>query len=154
VNKVEPKIELREITMSNFRECIDLTVRDDQRHLVATNLYSLAEAKADGVSSPFAIYCGEVMVGFTMYWFDALTGTGHIDRLMIDRQHQGYGYGKAAMLEVINRLRNTTGCYKLRISFEPSNTVAESLYSSLGFCRTGEIDDGEVVAILEFPPNE
>ena len=67
-------IELSEITRANLRQCIALTVADDQRDFVASNLCSLAEAEADGVSIPMAAYADEVMVGFTMYrvgayWF-------------------------------------------------------------------------------------
>ena len=60
-------MELREINMKNFRECIDLKVSDSQKGFVASNMYSLAEAKADNVSNPYAIYDGEQMVGFIMY---------------------------------------------------------------------------------------
>ena len=148
---MEPKhtIELREITMEDFRECIDLSVAEHQRGFVASNMYSLAEAKADGVSNPLAIYAGGRMIGFTMYCFDPKSGTGYIDRLMVAAGHQGRGYGRAAMTEVIRRLRATPGCRRIRTSFEPTNAVAEGLYQSLGFHKTGEIHDGEVVAVLE-----
>ncbi len=140
-----PPIELREITMENFRECIGLSVAEGQRGFVASNMYSLAEAKADGVSNPLAIYSGDTMVGFIMYCFDTESGTGHIDRLMVAADHQRRGYGRAAMTEVIDRLRNTSGCLRIRTSFEPTNTVADALYHSLGFHRTGEVDNGEIV---------
>jgi diamine N-acetyltransferase len=147
-------IELREITMENFRECIGLTVAEHQCGFVAPNMYSLAEAKADGVSIPLAIYSAGVMVGFTMYCFDAGNGTGYIDRLMVAAEHQRRGYGEAAMLEVLDRLRNTPGCLRIRTSFEPTNEGADALYHSLGFRRTGEIDEGETVVVLELPANE
>ncbi len=150
----EPLIELREIIMENFRECIGLSVAEDQRGFVASNMYSLAEAKADGVSNPLAIYSGDTMVGFIMYCFDAESGTGYIDRLMVAADHQRHGYGRVAMAEVISRLRNTPGCLLIRTSFEPSNAVADALYHSLGFRRTGEVDDGEIVVVLEVDTKE
>ena len=145
----ESLIELREITMENFRECIRLSVAESQRGFVAHNMYSLAEAKADGVSSPRAIYSGDAMVGFTMYRFDAESGTGCIDRLMVAADHQGRGYGRAAMIQVIDRLWNTPGCRRIRTSFKSTNAVAEALYESLGFRKSGEVDEGELVTILE-----
>jgi diamine N-acetyltransferase len=150
---VKPKrqIELREITMENFHECINLSVADHQRGLVASNMYSLAEARADGVSNPRAIYADGQMVGFTMYCFDPESGIGYIDRLMVGAEHQGRGYGRAGMLEVIERLRNTPGCRRIRTSFEPTNAVAEALYESLGFRKTGEVTHGELVTVLEVP---
>jgi diamine N-acetyltransferase len=112
-------------------------------------MYSLAEAKADGLSVPLAIYHDETMVGFVMYWFDVKTGTGYIERLMVDAQYQGRGYGKAALAEVMNRLIATPGCRKLDISYRPENAVAKALYCSLGFRPTGEIEDGEEIAVYE-----
>lgn len=145
----EQLIELREITMENFHECIRLSVADHQRGFVASNMYSLAEAKADGVSNPLAIYADGEMIGFTMYCFDPESGIGYIDRLMVAAGHQGRGYGRGTMMEVIERLQSTPGCQKIRTSFEPTNVVAETLYESLGFRKTGEIDEGEVVMVRE-----
>lgn len=149
VIKKEELIELREITMENFRECIKLDVAEHQRGFVASNMYSLAEAKADGVSNPLAIYADGQMVGFTMYCFEPENNLGYIDRLMVGADYQGRGYGRAAMLEVIQRLQNTPGCQRIRTSFEPTNAIAASLYKSLGFQETGEIDEGEVVVVLD-----
>jgi diamine N-acetyltransferase len=144
-----PQIELRQITMENFDTCIDLSVAEHQKGFVASNMYSLAEAKADGVSNPLAIYAGNEMVGFIMYCFDPKNGTGYIDRLMVAANHQGRGYGRAAMMEVIARLQSTPGCQRIQTSFEPTNNVAESLYESLGFRKNGEVIGGEIVTILE-----
>jgi diamine N-acetyltransferase len=142
-------IELRKITMENFRKIIRLEVADHQKKFVASNMYSLAEAKADGVSNPLAIYADGQMVGFTMYCFEPADETGYIDRLMVAAEHQAQGYGRAAMKEVIERLKNIPECQKIRTSFHPENSVADALYTSLGFEKTGELDEGEVVMVIE-----
>jgi diamine N-acetyltransferase len=142
-------IELRKITMENFREVIRINVADDQKMFVAANVYSLAEAKADGVSHPRAIYADDQLVGFTMYCFEPEDGTGYIDRLMVAAEHQAQGYGRAAMREVIERLQTIPECQRIRTSFHPENEVAEALYASLGFKKTGELDEGEVVMVIE-----
>jgi len=147
--KKEPSIELRRITRENFRECIRLSVAEGQRKFVASNMYSLAEAKADGVSNPLAIYADDKMVGFTMYCYEPENVTGYINRLMVGAEYQGQGCGRAAMVEVIARLRNTPGRQRIRTSYEPTNQVAARLYESLGFQKTGEIDEGEVVVVLD-----
>jgi diamine N-acetyltransferase len=59
-------VTLQDITMDNFRECIQLRVGEAQKDFVASNMYSLAEAQADKVSNPLAIYAGDEMVGFIM----------------------------------------------------------------------------------------
>ena len=152
--ETEQIIELRDITMENFHVCIKLSVAAHQRGFVASNMYSLAEAKADGVSNPQAIYADGQMVGFTMYNFEAESGIGYIDRLMVAKDYQGRGYGRAAMKEVMERLSRTPGCCILRTSFVPANDAAEALYASLGFRKTGEIDEGEVVMEIELPARE
>lgn len=135
--------------MENFRECIRLSVAEDQQNFVASNMYSLAEAKADGVSNPLAIYAGETMVGFIMFCFDKAEAKGYIDRLMVDQRFQGQGYGRFAMTEAIRQLQETPGCQRIQISFHPENQAAEGLYYSLGFRRNGEMVEGEVVMMLE-----
>lgn len=138
-------VTLRDVTMENFHECIKLNVREEQKNFVAGNTFSLAEAKADGVSNPLAIYLDDQMVGFIMYDFEPKENRGYITRLMIDTRFQGRGYGRAAMQQVIERLRQIPGCREIRTSFAPSNTIAERLYTSLGFEHTGEVDAGEIV---------
>jgi len=138
-------VTLHEITMENFAECIRLNVGPEQRDFVASNVYSLAEAKADGVSNPLAIYAEEQMVGFTMYDFEPKEARGYITRLMIDVRFQKNGHGRAAMQQVIDRLRSNPACAEIQTSYAPENAVAARLYADLGFRQTGETIDGETV---------
>ena len=138
-------VTLREITMENFRECIRLNIAEGQRSFVATNVSSLAEAKVDGVSHPLAIYADDQMVGFIMYDFEPEEDRGYISRLMVDARFQGHGYGRVAMVQVIDRFKDIPECREIQTSFAPANTAAETLYLSLGFERTGEVVDGEIV---------
>ncbi|MFC2094921.1 GNAT family N-acetyltransferase [Candidatus Bipolaricaulota bacterium] len=139
-------ITLRDITMDNFQDCIDLKVADSQRSFVASNLYSLAEAKADGVSNPYAIYADDRLVGFIMYDFEPKEDRGYITRLMIDAQFQGRGYGREAMKQVIDRLQSIPECRELQTGYMPDNKAAKHLYESFGFRKVGEDDDGEIIA--------
>lgn len=138
-------ITLRDITMDNFSECIKLSVKDEQKAFVAGNTYSLAEAKADGVSLPYAVYAEGRMVGFVMYDFEPKESRGYITRLMIDARFQGKGHGRAAMAEILKRLRSIPDCQEIQTSYAPTNARAAKLYESLGFQRTGEEIDGETV---------
>ncbi len=141
-------ITLREITKDNWKQCISLKVAPNQQNFVASNLYSLAESRFEPDCMPLAIYHDETMVGFTLYGRDSSDGSYWIARLMVDEQYQGRGYGRAAMQEVIGRLKATPDCTEIRISFEPENSVAEKLYRNLGFLPTGLIVDGEIVFYL------
>jgi diamine N-acetyltransferase len=69
---------------------------------------------------------------------------------MIDAAHQGKGYGRAAMVEAIKRMREEPDCRQIALSYVPGNAAAAKLYESLGFVKTGEIIDGEEVVRLRF----
>ena len=141
-------VTLRPIAKENWIECIGLKVRPEQQDFVATNLYSIAESKADPSFIPMAIYNGEVMVGFTMYGRDPEDGRYWTVRLMIDERYQGNGYSKRAMNQVITLLKQEEDCTDIYISHKPTNTYADALYHKLGFRDTGEIIGGEVVKRL------
>jgi diamine N-acetyltransferase len=139
-------VTLREITPENFKECINLKVSAAQTDFVASNLMSIAQSKIYPTANPFAVYADEKLVGFVMYGFDTDDEHFYLGRLMIDEQHQGKGFGRAATLEVIERLKEIADCREIYLSFVPENTGAEKLYSSVGFERTGKISEsGEIV---------
>jgi diamine N-acetyltransferase len=145
-------VSLREITRENYRECLRLRVTPEQERFVASNAVSLAEAKYELELEPLAIFAGERMVGFVMYGAstegDMADGAHWIHRLMVDVAHQQHGYGRTALRLVLDRLRADLACREIAISWVPSNDVAERLYLSLGFIKTGEILWGERVGRL------
>lgn len=139
-------VTLREITPENFSAVINLDVAENQKLFVAPNVKSIAQAKIYPDSIPLAIYNGDdELVGFVMYGYDPDDKKYYLGRLMIDAKHQGKGYGKAATLEVIRRMREIDGCRAIYLSFVPENTGAEKFYSSVGFERTGALNGSEIV---------
>ncbi|MBI2178833.1 MAG: GNAT family N-acetyltransferase [Candidatus Tectomicrobia bacterium] len=151
-----PGVHLRLVTPDNEAECLRLRVDDSQARFIATNAKSLAQAKANPLLVPLAIYdreaCGYLkpgvpMVGFVMYEVDC--GVGSILRIMIDRAHQGKGYGRAAMIQVIRRLQRYPEVEMIVTSHRHDNAVAASLFRSLGFVpwdvrEAAELNPGEV----------
>ncbi len=134
------QVHLRDVTVGNFQECINLRVEQKQEGLVASNMKSLAEAKANPNLFPFALYDATTigyekplspMIGFTMYEITA--GVGFIQRLMIDQRYQHQGYGKAAMIEVIRRLKLYPQVQLIATSHRQENIAASQLYRSLSF---------------------
>ena len=140
-------VSLAEVNAENWRDCIRLQVAADQRDFVASNLYSLAESKFEPACVPLAIYHHETMVGFTMIGRKG-EDVCWIMRLMVDARYQRRGYARAAMEEVIQRLRGDPGCREILISYHPENIAARDLYLGLGFESTGLIDEGELVLRL------
>ncbi len=142
-----PSISLREVTAENLRSVIRLKVAPGQEHFVANNATSLAQSKVEPYWIAKAIYDAETPLGFVMYgntpeygWF--------VTRLMTDARYQGRGYGRAAMQLVIDDVRGKDS-KQLEISYELDNEVARRFYASLGFVETGEIDEGEAIAVLK-----
>jgi diamine N-acetyltransferase len=127
-------VELKEITTENWEACIHLEPAESQKTYVASNLYSLAESKFFPSYIPLAVYTGQEMAGFVMYGIDPDDQNYWIYRLMIDQKHQRKGYGKAAILEVIERIKRNPVSRVIMIGFHPDNHAAEQLYSRVGFC--------------------
>ncbi|MFZ1320278.1 MAG: GNAT family N-acetyltransferase [Ignavibacteria bacterium] len=141
-------ISLRKINEDNWRECIGLTVNEDQLEFVATNVNGLALAYAHKEMNPYAIYNDETMVGFLMYARDPDDGVYYINRLMIDRKFQGNGFGRQALSELINLLRDLK-VDSVDILHKPDNHKAIKVYESLGFKLTESKVDDEVVSNLK-----
>jgi len=158
-------IELRKITSDNFEECIRLDLTKEQWKYIASNAYSLSEAYAllnDGkyIPMPYAIYNDNIMIGFIMAVYQPIDeddpdddeNVYYLPRLMIDKRYQGNGYGKEAMLKMIEIMKTFPygEAEAVVLSCSRENTVAYELYKSLGFIDTGEFDEsGDVYLKLE-----
>lgn len=151
-------VELRRITDDNFRAVIDLELAEGQDTFVAPNVYTLAEAFVAvsddaNIPMPFAIYADDVLVGFIAMAYTRpqggeTLGDYEMYRFMVDRRHQGKGYGRAALAQAIAFLATQPHgpASHIATSFVPGNDVAKALYLSLGFVETGELDGDELVA--------
>lgn len=149
-------IELRAITRKNFYHVIRLKVHDAQKMFVAPNAVSIAEAQFYEGWEPLAIYHADELVGFVMWGSDdrPIPPEYWIIRLMIDKAHQGQGYGRAATQAVMRRIIARTGCDAIFLSFEPENAGARQLYANLGFVDTGRVEEGEIVYRYAVPQKE
>lgn len=61
-------------------------------------------------------------------------GEAHLLNLSVDAGHQGRGYGKALLEEVVGRCARL-GARSVFLEVRPSNRVAQALYESRGFRR-------------------
>lgn len=152
------KVSLRPITPETLDECISLKVAKHQKGFVAPNIYSLAEASVSPTYHLFGIYDAEAhyrakpsMVGFVMY--ELIDAVGFVLRLMIDEKFQRRGYGRAAMVEVIRRLKLHPEVERIATSHDKKNEAAARLYESLGFVdwkhESRTDDSGERYLILQ-----
>ena len=119
---------------------------------IASNEDSWRAAKEnEKIARPFAIYCDEKMVGFTMFAFDEEYADQNdrywLWRFMIDEKFQGNGYGTAALQAIIQYFRDH-GANNIRLSTKETNTAALSMYRKAGFRDTGEMNGEEIVLRL------
>ena len=165
-------ITLKKITHGNLCECIyEIETTDEQKGFVDSNVESLAEAYASitngGFATPYAIYDNDTIVGFVMYTFADKPGGDlsppytlpcyYIWRILIDKNHQGKGFGKQAIAKIIEEIKTMpygkADC--IYTSCAPDNIPSKSLFKSFGFVETGEFDgdvdddDYEIIVKLD-----
>lgn len=141
-------VTLRPITRDNLWAVVDLKLHPDQENLIEDNVASIANAYVEPTFVPLAVYAGDDLVGFAMYGQHPTTGAWWVIRIMIDRDHQGKGLGRAAMEALIETMAERVGCEEVVSSTLPSNAAMAGLFTSLGFRPTGEIEDGEPLVSL------
>ena len=138
------------------REFLLLEVAEHQKGNVA----SMAESFADALLPPQdgwedsntwirGVTRGGVPAGFIMCP-DAPDDEKDpwIWRLLVDREHQGFGVGKFAVECALARYRSL-GCNQVLTAWQPGSADASGFYKKLGFVETGEMLDDEVVAALK-----
>lgn len=145
------QVTLREITAATVRRITNLSVKPEQRRLVATNAESLAEALFTPEAWYRAIYLGDEPVGFVMLFDESQCKTVKeqpelwVWRLMVDANHQRGGIGRSALRLVIDHARGKRAFSRLLLSHVAAEGSAETFYRSLGFIPTGQVEGGEVV---------
>ena len=142
-------VQLQEITKDNYEDVLALRVNDSQKGFVSTTEESLAQAlDYSNTAYPFAICGGGRVVGFIMMGYYEAKGYYTLWKLLIDREYQGKGYGRAALTQGIEFLKNRFNVTEVYTGVSPGNTVAKSLYESVGFRFTGFEEDNMEEMVL------
>jgi diamine N-acetyltransferase len=141
-------VALKSVDRSNWREMVRLELNPEQQPFVSPPAWSLARCYVrffgDGFEHlPHLIYAGGQAIGYaTSACNPASEDEYWIDDIMIDRRHQGRGYGRAAAILTIRMIAGRyTQCRAVQLTCFRDNTVAASLYLSLGFVATGQNDE-------------
>jgi len=157
--KSNPDIHFMRITATTMNKICDLskTLSPAQRHMVADNVRSIAEAHFSPDAWMRAIYADETPIGFIM----THTGSDYEDgidcpgvflwRFMISGPFQGKGYGKRALEKLIQHLK-AMGIPLLYTSCGQGNGSPEGFYRKLGFTPTGGTygeDNDEIELVLQ-----
>ncbi len=140
----ESVISLREVTAETVRTIVKLEVTEQQKHMVAPNAVSIAQAYFEPKAWFRAIYADETPVGFLMLYDDPEEPSYFLWRYMIDARYQKLGFGKRAMDLLVNHVRTRPGAHELLLSCVPGEEGPEPFYSHYGFTRTGKMVGDEV----------
>ncbi|WP_456278398.1 GNAT family N-acetyltransferase [Bacillus sp. AK128] len=141
-------LSLKSINRDNWEDAIALSVTEEQKSYMASNLYSIAEVQFLENFQAMGVYLDELLIGFTLFGIDPDDGNYWIYRLMIDKEYQGNGYGKKAVELVISKIKemNTTNNSLIMIGYHPLNIGAKVTYEKAGFVETEMAPWGEQLA--------
>ena len=128
-----------------------LHVAQDQYRFVGDTAFNLADSLRDLMSEAMAVWCDDTVVGFYRLDFapravlgrDPAEPTVGLRAFMIDRRHQGQGYGSLAVTACVDDLRlRYSGRRLLVLTVNCVNAVAIRAYLRAGFVDTGELFHG------------
>ena len=132
-------VKIEELNAENWYDCCGLKVEPSQSKYIESNAVSIAQSKFEPTLKPYAIYFEEKVVGFLMYNSvqEELEGNW-IYRIMVDKDYQGKGIGKAATKLMMSEMAKQPNIKKLVVGYHPENKGAHNLYASLGFIDYGD----------------
>lgn len=136
-------LEIHDVTATNYRDILQLKVAQSQKEYIETPYECLEDSVEWKQFKPVGLYVNEELVGFAMYGFFQSEGTNGrlwIDRLLIDEQFQGKGYGTQFMKMLMSKVTMEYGQQPIYLSVYPENENAVRLYQKLGFKFTEERD--------------
>ena len=148
MKKTDHKIILEPIDRSNFLKLFRMELRPEQVTFVTPPRWTLARCYVrlfgDNFEHlPHLIRAGDEVVGYATTVCNANSRDNYwIDDIMIAAEHQGMGYGRAAMVEVLKMIAaRYPRCEAVQLTCFRTNVNAAALYVSLGFRPTGTIDE-------------
>ncbi|MCL2772978.1 MAG: GNAT family N-acetyltransferase [Oscillospiraceae bacterium] len=155
-------IHLGKITWENYSICaVGLKLNEKQQTFLGNNELSLVQAYVSSANDeypwmPFAIYSDDTVIGFTMIFYKpennelSKESCYVICRFMIADEYQGKGYGREALMKIIEKIKSFPSgeAPAVYLSFKHENIVAKNLFLSIGFAETGE-DDEEGCALAK-----
>ena len=147
-------IHLEKINRDNWRQATFVTTDPERKcpldeKWVTSAAFSIVQSVYEPEWESRLIMDDETIVGFVFYGWWKEKDAPLFCRYMIDIDHQGKGYGKAALPIVINEMKKQYNPKKIYLTLEEGNEKAIHLYKDFGFVPTGEKDEGEDVYVLE-----
>lgn len=142
-------LHLEEIDEGNWR--LGLEVAENQKNYVSDSNKMLARAYAyrNSRSRAYVIFTGETPVGMVMYHDCEPLNAYDFSQLFIDARYQGRGYGKAAVQQVLEMMRQDGKFKRVVLCYIDGNEAARKMYEGFGF-RAIDRDEDEIIMELLF----
>jgi diamine N-acetyltransferase len=150
-------VTLRDLTDENRQAVLALRVSPEQERFVGGSVQNaLADAAEYPQAKPWyrAVYASDEPIGFVMISWNCkpqppeIIGPWFLWKLLIDKCHQGRGYGSDVVRQVAELVR-TEGATELLTSVVLGTGGPAGFYERVGFVPTGDLDvNGEVIVRL------
>ena len=142
---------LEKITEESLVDAFNLKLAPEQERFVSHPIRSLAQAYVYRRQCQlFRFYEKDTMVGYVMVIYDYDIPEYDIWHMMIDASHQGLGYGKAALDQVLAYIKTMPfgASDRVALTCNKDNGRAMELYRKKGFAPTGAVFEEEVELAL------
>lgn len=145
-------LKRRDIRRDDLRTLFELKVGAGQAGLVAPNEVTIAQQAYEPGSVVWGFWDGDTAIGLLAMVNPRKTPhneegddleAAYVWRLMIGADHQGKGYGRAAMEEALAVTREW-GLPRISLTCVDEPGSAMGFYEGLGFKRTGRVISDEV----------
>ena len=145
-----PDVTFKPVTKFNWNDAMSIKLRPDQQRILPSAVYFLARAYVrpdNEIAAPFVIYEDNKPVGFFCLDYNPdKNSTYWLCGFMIDKKYQRQGYGKAALIKIVDYLKtNHPNCNTLGLTVDPRNIPAQNMYKDFGFTDTGDVFKGELI---------
>ena len=145
-----PEVKLNELTsMRDFMALTAVRVKPEQRRFTRNAIITYLQTRHPAVTT-YGIYVQEQLAGFVMLIHAENPTQWIIDRLTIDRDHQGQGVGYAVADQLIDMVHDFENSEMVIARYRPENDAARRLFNKLGFNEREEMFRGRHVSLLEF----
>ena len=147
-------VEFVKINEDNYEAVLRLKVTDEQNEgkFIAPNVRSIADAylyREAGDVFPYAVQDGNTVVGFVLLDEDEEEKEYMIWRMMVDKNYQGKGYGRAIVEKVMERFEADSRIDVLIADYVKGNDVMGKLLESFGF-EYGEFDEENNEYVMKY----
>ncbi len=155
---METGLTSKRIAQKDWDVIKTLQIADNQKGYIESSEHCLQDALNNAYDMEwhfYGIYLQDKLIGFAMHGIQYVEQQEEVwlDRFMIDQVYQNKGYGKQGMKIIIEQLYEEYHCSILYLSVIQENKKAISMYQSLGFIKTKQIDDNNEQVYIRFKEN-